>query len=182
MSSSKNVLVVICRPICRLIVCILWQLPWLGIVALGVWWLKHTIPASIHAHFGLDQAKQNVELLTNIAKTMKSSASFTNPSAFVSYLGALLERTSANAKYAAVQMTASTAESIVIWGLDLILFIACIYAVFRVYKAWRADTKTYETTKTIVNQITPHIEALSTQIAVLQQEVSDLKNELKSKK
>ena len=62
------------------------------------------------------------------------------------------------------------------------IFIACIYAVFRVYKAWRADTKTYETTKTIVNQITPHIEALSTQIAVLQQEVSDLKNELKSKK
>ena len=180
--SAKNVIVSICRPICRLVACILWQLPWLAIIAGGVWWFKHKIPAAIHTHFGLDQAKENVDFITAMAKTLKSQASFTNPSAFFSYLAALLERTSANAKYTAVQMTASTAESIVIWGLDLVLVLACVYAVFRVYKAWRSDTKTYEMTKTIVNQVTPHIEALSAQIAVLQQEVSDLKDELKSKK
>lgn len=179
---AKNIIVSICRPICRLIACILWQLPWLGIFAGGVWWCKHKIPTAIHAHFGLDQAKEDLSFVVAMTKTLKSQASFTNPTAFFSYLGALLERTSTNAKYAALQMTANTAESIIIWGLDLILVLACIYAVFRVYKAWRADTKTYEMTKTIVNQITPSIEALSAQITILQQEVSDLKDELKSKK
>jgi threonine/homoserine/homoserine lactone efflux protein len=182
MSAFKSLFVSICRRAGRLITCTLWQLPWLGIVAGAVWWFKHIIPAAIRSHFGLDQAQDRLTSLTAYAKTLKGMTSLSNPTSFFSYLSALLERTNANAKYATIQMAVSTAEAVVVWALDLALVIACIYAAVRVYRAYRAATKTYEMTKTIVNQINPQIDALHVQIAMLQEELAELKDELNHKK
>ena len=182
MSKFKNITMATSRRICRLIACALWQLPWLGIVAGAVWWFKRVLPMSIRGHFGLDQAQDRLTSLTAYAKTLKGMTSISNPASFFSYLSALLEKTNANAKYATLQITVSTAEAIVLWALDLIFVIACVYAVYRVYKAYRADTKTYELSKTIVNQINPQIEALNAQLASVQQELDELKNEIQNHK
>jgi len=180
--SCKSCLISICRPICRLISCILWQLPWLGLIAGGVWWYKKTLPIAIQHHFGLDQADLSLQQTIERIKILKSVTSLSNPSSFISYLSALLDRTSANAKYTSLQLVSNTAETLVIFALNLLLILACIYALYRVYKAFRADTQKYHFVKSIVNQINPNIEALHAQISLLQQEIDELKNELHRKK
>ncbi|MBP5343972.1 MAG: hypothetical protein J6Y85_02735 [Alphaproteobacteria bacterium] len=182
MRSSKSFFISIFRPICRLISCTLWQLPWFGVIAGGVWWYKQTLPVAIQHHFGLDQADLSLQQSLERVRILKGMTSFSNPGSLVSYLSALFDRTSANAKYTSLQMIAGTAETVTIWALDLIFILACVYAVYRIYKAFRADTQKYHFAKSIVNQINPNIEALHSQITLLQQEIDELKNELHNKK
>ena len=172
----------VCRPIYRFISCALWQLPWFGLVAGGVWWYKKTLPVAIQHHFGVDQADIYLQQAVERVRILKNITSISNPSSFISYLSALFDRTSANAKYTSLQLVANTAESITIWALDIIFILACVYALYRVYKAFRADTQKYHFTKSIVNQINPNIEALHAQISLLQQEVDALKDELHHQK
>ena len=75
MSKFKNIIFAITRRILRLITCACWQLPWLGLVAGGVWWLKRVLPISIRGYFGLDQAQERLTVLTNSAKALKSIVS-----------------------------------------------------------------------------------------------------------
>ena len=182
MSSAKKIIISICRPICRLISCALWQLPWFGIIGGGIWWFKRTLPASIHQHFGVDEASLNLTMATDYVRELKRVTSFTNPASLVSYISALFERTSASAKYTSLFLIANTAESIIIWLLNIAFTLTCIYAFYRIYKAFKSSTQTYSLTKNIVNQINPNIESLQSQIAILQQEILELKNEISQRK
>ena len=179
--SAKKIIISICRPICRLIACILWQLPWFCICAGGIWWIKHILPISLNQHFGVTQANENLVIASEYAKALKNITSITNPASFISYVSALLDKTSASAKLTSLQLIAKTTETLITWTLDIVFVLICIYAVCRVYKAFRANTKAYALTQNIVNQINPNIEALHSQIAILQQELLELKNELHAK-
>jgi len=182
MSAVKKVIISICRPICRLVACILWQIPWFGVCTGGIWWLKHILPNAINQHFGVTQASENLTIASEYVKALKDITSFTNPTSFISYFSALLDRASASAKYTYLNLIAKTSEAFLTWTLNIVFVFVCIYAICRIYKAFRADTKTYVLTKNIVNQISPGIAALQEQVTALQQEMLELKNELRAQK
>lgn len=169
--------VTIVRPICRLIASALWQLVWLLPLWCVCWYGKWALPTMIRSHFGVDQAQDRLASLTQFADLMKTNASLTNPTAFMHYLSAQLSKLSVAAKLNTIEMTSNVLQTICIWGLNLLWICALIYAVIRTFRLYRSKSETYDTARTVVDQIQPHLVLMQQEIIALRDEIEELKTQ-----
>ena len=129
----------------------------------------------IRAHFGIDQAQDRLNSLTQFADLMKNNASLSNPTAFMHYLSAQLSKLSVAAKLNTIEMTSNVLQTICIWGLNLLWICALIYAVIRTIRLYRSRSETFDTAKAVAHQIQPQLVLMQQEIMALRDEIEELK-------
>ena len=173
----KKVFVMMTHSICRLFAAALWQLVWLIPVGGSCVYAKFVLPNMIRAHFGVVKMQGEVVALDRIAELMKANASLKNPTALMHYVSAQLSKFSATAKLSTLEMTSNILETLCVWGLNILLFVAVVYAIIRTIRAYRRKTETYDTARAVVRQVQPELQQLHQEIAILRQEIQYLKQQ-----
>ena len=169
--------VTIARPICRFIAAALWQLVWLLPLWCVCWYGKWALPKMIQSHFGIDQAKDRLASLEQLAEIMKSNSSLTNPTAIMHYLSAQLSRFSVSTKLSTLEMTSNVLQTICIWGLNLLWICALIYAAIRTFRLYRSKSETFDTARAVAHQIQPQLVLMQQEIMALRDEIQELKSQ-----
>lgn len=173
----KKLFLAVARPVCRLIVCFLWQLIWLLPVAIGYFYGKSILPTLIRKHFAVDQLQDQLVSLDKFAEVMKNNSSLTNPSAAFQYITTLVSKFSVSAKLNTLEMTSDILQSLAVFGLNLLAIIALIYAVIRTFRLYRSKTETFDTAAVVVAQLHPQLQALHQEILALQDELQKMKEQ-----
>ena len=162
------------HPICRLIVSMVWQLVWLAPLWMICWYAKLQAPLMIRAHFNVDQLEERLVSLDKFAEVMKNNTSFSNPAALMHYISAQFSRFSVATKLNTLEMTSHFVQTLCLWGLNLILIVATIYAIIRTIRSYRARTQVYTTVTAIAQELEPKFTLLQQEIKALHEEIQRL--------
>ena len=171
----KQTLILIARPICRLVASALWQLIWLLPVWGMCWYGKVRFPEMIRAHFKVDQLEERLASVEKFAELMKNTASLSNPTALMHYISAQFSRFSVATKLNTMEMTSHFFQTLCLWGLNLIWILAVIYAVIRMVRSYRSRSQIFTTTTAVARE-------LDSKFLLLQQEIMTLREEIQSLK
>lgn len=161
----------------RLIIAILYQVPW---VLLGValyFYAHHTFADKIQSAFGIVEAQDRLAQATQATAFMKNMISVSNPVASINYLTSLVTQTTAWTRLNSSQMFANVATSLSLWLVDAFLFIGGIYLVWHVFKLYRQRGRQLESADLVAKELKPYFQGLQNEIQTLCQEIQDLKNE-----
>lgn len=172
----KRFLLEFARLFCRFVSAVLWQASWFLPFWGLCWYGKLALPKIIRAQFGVEQAQDRLVSLDQLAEIMKQNTSLTNPTALLHYVSAQLSKMSVSVKLNTLEVTSNIMETLALWAINMLWILALIYAIFRIFKSFRARSQAYALAHQVAKQIRPDIFSLQCELAALREEVQALRN------
>lgn len=173
----KQNLVAVARPICRMIAALLWQAVWLIPFWAICLFAKWRLPFLIKSHFGIDQIQDRLTSLDHFAEVMKATTSVTNPTALLKYISTQFSKFTLSTRLYTIEMTSNMLQSACLWGLNLLMVAALVYAVIRALRLYRSKSEIYDTARTVSLVLRPEFYQLQMEIEKLREEIQQLKSD-----
>ena len=139
----------------RLIISVLWQVPWFGSVWIVIWYVQKNLVTYLTVAFELSAHINNAHLLSERTNLLKKGLSLTNPMGYADYIGAVSADIFAQAKVSTIQQTIRLLSGFFDGVLDIVWMIACVYAFFRVLRTYKSKTQENDIANAVVSKLLP---------------------------
>ena len=168
------------KKIKRLLEAICLQCLWLIPICVLVWYGKKHISPWCESYFGLHEAQKMADYFALQAEKTASPVIW-NPGAIMIYLKSLFLSMTASAKYNSLLTVSDLIAKLVSIILGIVRFLAIVYAIIRVKRAYFAQKSTDTIANTVCREMIPEIEALHTEIKRLNALIEEMKKPAKDK-
>ena len=150
----------------RLLKIIFIECLWLIPLLIAGWYVKNHLSAWCNDYFGIAQAEQQIAVLTERLNRAGEPVLW-NPSTIATYVKVGFLSLAAATKLNSLLLISGMSAKIGSMLTTIIQFLAIVYALIRLKRAYRAETQTQSVANTVCRALIPEIESLRKEITEL---------------